>query len=127
VIADTVKSGYNALLNRDLSSDEDAPNDATNNQLKQFFPNPKSASNWVTNVLGDQVITTCNDDNCKSKQGSLVGRGLLPWVTSCQANKNDCSATIRAKFLRMELQSALMSFHLSARWMLLNKKLSSIS
>jgi integrating conjugative element protein (TIGR03755 family) len=95
VIADTVKSGYNALLNRDLSSDEDAPNDATNNQLKQFFPNPKSASNWVTNVLGDQVITTCNDDSCKSKQGSLVGRGLLPWVTSCQANKNDCSETIR--------------------------------
>jgi integrating conjugative element protein (TIGR03755 family) len=95
VISDTVKSGYNALLNRDLNSDADAPDDASNSVLKQFFPNPKSASEWVTNVLGDQVITTCNDDSCKKQQGSLVGHGLLPWVTSCQSNKNDCSDTIR--------------------------------
>ena len=95
VIADTVKSGYNALLNRDLNNDANAPDDASNSTLKQFFPNPKTASEWVTNVLGDQVITTCNDDSCKKQQGSLVGHGLLPWVTSCQANKNDCSDTIR--------------------------------
>jgi integrating conjugative element protein (TIGR03755 family) len=95
VIADTVKSGYNTLLNRDLNSDADAPDDSENDQLKQFFPNPKSASDWVTNVIGDQVITTCNDSICKMQQGSLVGHGLLPWVTSCQANKNDCADTIR--------------------------------
>jgi integrating conjugative element protein (TIGR03755 family) len=95
VVADTVKAGYNTLLNRDLSSDADAPDDAENSQLKQFFTNPKSASDWVTNVIGDQVITTCNDNTCKKQQGSLVGHGLLPWVTSCQDNKTDCADTIR--------------------------------
>ncbi len=95
VIADTVKSGYNSLLNRDLNSDADAPDNPENNQLKQFFPTPKSASDWITNVLGDQVITTCNDDSCKTQQSNLVGHGLLPWVTSCQANKDDCSDSIR--------------------------------
>jgi integrating conjugative element protein (TIGR03755 family) len=95
VISDTVKSGYNALLNRDLQSDLDAPDDAQNSELKHFFPNPKSASLWITNVIGDQVITTCNDDSCKKQQGSLVGHGLLPWVTSCQADKDNCADTIR--------------------------------
>jgi integrating conjugative element protein (TIGR03755 family) len=83
------------MLNRDLQSDLDAPNDEQNGQLKQFFPNPKSASQWIANVVGDQVITTCNDDSCKKQQSSLVGHGLLPWVTSCQDNKNDCADTIR--------------------------------
>jgi integrating conjugative element protein (TIGR03755 family) len=95
VIADTIKSGYNTLLNRDLSSDANAPDDTSNSELKQFFPTPKSASTWGTNVLGDQVITTCNDDSCKKQQSNLVGHGLLPWITSCQDNKNDCSDTIR--------------------------------
>ncbi|MEO8964698.1 MAG: integrating conjugative element protein [Gammaproteobacteria bacterium] len=95
VISDTVKSGYNTMLNRDLQSDFDAPNESQNSELRQFFPNPKSASDWITNVIGDQVITTCNDESCKKQQGSLVGHGLLPWVTSCQANKNDCTDTIR--------------------------------
>jgi integrating conjugative element protein (TIGR03755 family) len=95
VIADTVKAGYNTLLNRDLSSDSDAPDDTSNSELKQFFPHPKSASTWITNVVGDQIITTCNDDNCKKQQGSLVGHGLLPWVTSCETDKNNCSDTIR--------------------------------
>jgi integrating conjugative element protein (TIGR03755 family) len=98
VIADTVKSGYNAMLNRDLQSEADAPETTSNSTLKAIFPNPKSASTWVTSVLGDEVITTCNDDSCKKQQGSLVGRGLLPWVTSCQANKDDCIDTIRENF-----------------------------
>ena len=50
---------------------------------------------WITSVIGDQVITTCNDDTCKKAQGSLIGHGLLPWVTSCQFNKENCADTIR--------------------------------
>jgi integrating conjugative element protein (TIGR03755 family) len=95
VIADTVKAGYNAMLNRDLQSEDDAPDNASNNELRHFFTNPKSAINWTTNVIGDQVITTCNNDSCKKQQGSLVGHGLLPWVTSCKDNKDDCADTIR--------------------------------
>jgi integrating conjugative element protein (TIGR03755 family) len=95
VIADTVKAGYNALLNRDLQSEEDVPDSASNSELRHFFPNPKSAIAWTTNVIGDQVITTCNDESCKKQQGSLVGHGLLPWITSCKDNKDDCADTIR--------------------------------
>jgi len=98
VIADTVKAGYNTLLNRDLQSDADAPNNGTDDQLKQYFPNPKAAVDWTTNVLGDQVVTTCNDDTCKKQQGNLVGHGLLPWITSCQINPTDCVDTIRDNF-----------------------------
>ncbi len=95
VIADTVKAGYNTLLNRELSNEFDAPDDTANGELKEFFPNPKSASDWITNVVGDQVITTCNDDSCKQQQKSVVGHGLLPWVISCQADNTHCSDTIR--------------------------------
>lgn len=95
VIADTTKSGYNALLNRDLQSNLDAPNNAENSGLKKYFPNPAAASAWITNVVGDQIITTCNDNTCKKQQGGVIGHGLLPWVTSCQMDKDNCSDTIR--------------------------------
>ncbi len=109
VISDTVKSGYNTLLDRDLSSDADAPDTPSNSELKQFFPNPKSASTWIANVVGDQVITTCNDDSCKKQQGSLVGHGLLPWVTSCEVDKNDCSDTIRDNLSNLVTGNAEMT------------------
>lgn len=95
VISDTVKAGYNALLNRDLQSDMDAPSTTSNSTLKEYFPNPKAATDWITNVVGDQVITTCGNDSCQKAQGSLVGHGLLPWVTSCQSNTENCTDTIR--------------------------------
>jgi integrating conjugative element protein (TIGR03755 family) len=95
VIEDTVRAGYNTLLNRDLNNNDDAPDDSSKSELKQLFPNPQSVSTWITNVLGDQIITTCNDERCKKAQGSLIGYGLLPKVTSCEADKNNCSDTIR--------------------------------
>lgn len=95
VISDTVKSGYNALLNRDLRSDENAPDTAVNAGVKKFFPNPKSAMEWITNVIGDQVITTGTGEDCKKAQGSIVGHGLVPSVTSCLLNKEDCVDTVR--------------------------------
>jgi len=92
-IADTAKAGYNTMLNRDLQSNDAAPE----GELKHYFPNPKSASDWVTSVLGDHVITTCTDTTCKKQQGTVVGRGLLPWVTSCQNNNDNCVESIRTQ------------------------------
>jgi integrating conjugative element protein (TIGR03755 family) len=91
VIADTVKAGYNTLLNRNLQSDQPAPS----SELANSFPTPQSAMDWVTSVIGDQLITTCNDNECKQKQGSVVGKGLLPWVTNCQNNNDNCVDTIK--------------------------------
>lgn len=86
VVADTVKAGYNTMLNRGIQSDSDAPKSGASAELARQFSNPAAAVNWITNVVGDQMITTCNDATCKSKQGSVVGHGLLPWITACQIN-----------------------------------------
>ncbi|MEO8401649.1 MAG: integrating conjugative element protein [Gammaproteobacteria bacterium] len=95
VIADTVKAGYNAMLNRDLQSSDNAPQAGTSAELARYFPTPQSAMNWITNVVGDQTITTCNDAACKKQQGSMIGHGLLPWITSCNQDKDNCADTIR--------------------------------
>jgi len=97
VIADTTKAGFNAMLNRDLQSDENI----TSGELALYFNNPRTASMWITSIVGDQVITTCNDDSCKKDQASIVGHGLLPWVTSCQIDKDNCSDTIRDELSKL--------------------------
>ncbi len=90
VIADTVKAGYNTFLNRDLQSDE-----ATQAELKRYFPTPRLAMDWITQVVGDQIITTCNDEDCQKNQGSRVGQGLLSQVMACDQDKENCVTTIR--------------------------------
>jgi len=93
VIADTAKAGYNAILMRDLNDSSPAPTDS---QLSQVFPTPQDAVNWITNVLGDQTVTTCNDQSCKSVQAGISGRGLLPWITTCNdQNKAFCEANLQ--------------------------------
>lgn len=93
VISDTVKAGYNALLMRDLNSTSPAPQGG---ELAAQFPTPNDAATWITNVVGDQTITTCNDSSCKANQGGISGRGLLPWITACgDQNKAYCTNNIR--------------------------------
>lgn len=92
VIADAVKSGYNAILMRNLSSDSPAPS----SELATQFPTPAAAVTWITNVVGDQTITTCNDASCKASQGGITGRGLLPSITVCnEQNRLYCLDTLR--------------------------------
>lgn len=99
VIGDTVKAGYNAMLMRDLNDNSPAPKGG---ELATDFPTPQDAMNWVTNVVGDQTITTCNDSSCKNQQAGISGRGLLPWITSCSdQNKNYCADTIRTNLANL--------------------------
>jgi hypothetical protein len=70
-------------------------------ELELFFPDVESAMTWITSVVGDQVITTCNDERCKKNQASSIGYGLLPKVTSCEADKDNCSDIIRAKLVHL--------------------------
>lgn len=96
VISDTTQAGYNALLNRDLNSNEPAP---ANTQLATDFATPQDAQAWITNVVGDQVVTTCTTDpNCQKSQGGTAGRGLLPWITTCaSSNQGDCVDNLRTR------------------------------
>ncbi len=92
VIADTVKAGYSAMQNQALQT-----NEADIGNLTHDFPTSQSASDWITSVVGDQIITTCNEDECKKKQGSVVGHGLLPRVMSCNLDNDNCVTTISTR------------------------------
>jgi integrating conjugative element protein (TIGR03755 family) len=99
VISDTVKAGYNAMLLRDVNDNDPAP-DGT--ELAKQFSTPRDAMIWITNVVGDQTITTCNDPSCKNQQGGISGRGLLPWITTCNdQNKNYCADNIRTNLTNL--------------------------
>jgi len=99
VIADTVKAGYNAVLMRDLNDGSPAP---VGGELSRQFPSPSDAVSWITNVIGDQTVTTCNDASCKATQSGISGRGLLPWITTCSdQNKDYCADNIRTNLVNL--------------------------
>lgn len=99
VIADTVKAGYNAMLMRDLNDSSPAPKGS---DLADEFPQPSDAQAWVTNVVGDQTIAICNDPTCIKQQGGVSGRGLLPWITTCNdQNQNYCADNIRTNLVNL--------------------------
>ncbi len=99
VIADTVKAGYNAMLMRDLNSNDPAP---VGSELANLFPTPTDAQTWITNVVGDQIVTTCHASSCTSQDGGISGIGLLPWITTCNAtNQNYCAPTIQANLINL--------------------------
>ena len=58
VIADTVHAGFNAMLNRPLDSNQDVSVSGSSSGLAHYFKNPIAASDWITTVVGDQIITT---------------------------------------------------------------------
>ena len=79
VIADTMKADYNAMLNRSLQSDAEAPSTGSSAELARVFPTPATATNWITDVVGDQTVTTCNDDACKKKAGQCGWAWIIAW------------------------------------------------
>lgn len=74
VIGDTARAGYNSLLNRDAADTSNPTQTDANAHLVNTWANPTAASTWITSVIGDKTITTCN--NCI--KGSTPGGGLLP-------------------------------------------------
>ena len=90
LIADTVKAGYNVMLNRDVT-DTSAPNKKPDNaHLLRYWPTPSAAADWLVFVVGDTKITTCT--GCA--KSSSAGRGLLPYI---EAMRN----TIKDKLTRL--------------------------
>lgn len=76
VIRDTATAGYNVILQSGRDYDDtNAPskNDA-NSHLVDTWANPTAAANWITNVLGDEKITTYAGGDKQSSPGV----GLLP-------------------------------------------------
>ena len=70
---DIVKAGYNINMNRPVTATGPvAASDST--RLSEIWSTPTDARNWVVDVVGENIVTTC--DTCR--KDSIPGTGLLP-------------------------------------------------
>ena len=68
---DIVKAGYNINMNRAITATS-RPTKVT--RLTQHWKTPAAARNWVVDVVGENIVTTC--DTCR--KDTIPGTGLLP-------------------------------------------------
>ena len=70
VIHDTASSGYNVVVNDGQASSLQSGQVADNqSDLTKTWPTAKDAADWITNVVGDETITTYDGGEKKSKPG----------------------------------------------------------
>jgi len=70
---DIVQAGYNLHMNRPVTATGPVP-PASSTRLSQIWPSPVDARDWVVDVVGENIVTTC--DTCR--KDSIPGTGLLP-------------------------------------------------
>ncbi len=70
---DIVKAGYNINMNRPVTAVGPVPL-ASATRLSEVWNTPTDARNWVVDVVGENIVTTC--DTCR--KDSIPGTGLLP-------------------------------------------------
>ena len=70
---DIVEAGYNITMNRPLAASAPIPS-ASATRLSEIWPAPSAARDWVVDVVGENIVTTC--DTCR--KDSIPGTGLLP-------------------------------------------------
>jgi len=70
---DIVKAGYNLTMNRPLTATAPVPT-ASATRLTEIWNTPADARDWVVEVVGENIVTTC--DTCR--KDSIPGTGLLP-------------------------------------------------
>lgn len=68
---DIVKAGYNINMNRPVTATGPP---ATVTRLSEVWATPAVARDWVVDVVGENIVTTC--DTCR--KDSIPGTGLLP-------------------------------------------------
>ena len=70
---DIVEAGYNINMNRALTDTRPAPT-ASPTRLSEIWSAPGNARDWTVDVVGENIVTTC--DTCR--KDSIPGTGLLP-------------------------------------------------
>lgn len=76
VIEDVIIAGYNSLLDRDACDETAVPAlIGGDDPMFTYWPEPSDAVEFVTQIVGDIEIATCN--NCR-KETPIIGKGLLP-------------------------------------------------
>ncbi|AWX14732.1 integrating conjugative element protein [Mergibacter septicus] len=77
VILDTAKAGFNILNGRTPTSNASVTTSSCSGLLCETWKNPREASEWLTEVIGDRTINTCNQ--C-GQEKSRAGTGLSPLI-----------------------------------------------
>ncbi|KAA1192707.1 integrating conjugative element protein [Pseudohalioglobus sediminis] len=70
---DIVEAGYNINMNRAVTDTTPVPA-ASATRLSEIWPSPADARDWTVDVVGENIVTTC--DTCR--KDSIPGTGLLP-------------------------------------------------
>ena len=70
---DIVEAGYNIQMNRALADTSPVPA-ASSARLSGIWASPGQARDWAVDVVGENIVTTC--DTCR--KDSIPGTGLLP-------------------------------------------------
>jgi len=70
---DIVEAGYNINMNRAVTDATPVPA-ASSTRLSEIWPSPVDARDWTVEVVGENIVTTC--DTCR--KDSIPGTGLLP-------------------------------------------------
>ncbi len=70
---DIVRAGYNITMNRPVT-DTSPVSDAASTRLSDIWSSPEDARDWTIEVVGENIVTTC--DTCR--KDSVPGTGLLP-------------------------------------------------
>ena len=70
---DIVEAGYNINMNRPVTDPTPVPA-ASSTRLSEIWPSPVDARDWTVDVVGENIVTTC--DTCR--KDSIPGTGLLP-------------------------------------------------
>ena len=70
---DLVRAGYNLQMNRPLTASGPVPPENAT-RLTELWRTPNDARNWTVEVVGENIVTTC--DTCR--KDSVPGMGLLP-------------------------------------------------
>ena len=70
---DIVEAGYNINMNRAVTDSSPVPA-ASSTRLSEIWTSPAEARDWTVDVVGENIVTTC--DTCR--KDSIPGTGLLP-------------------------------------------------
>jgi integrating conjugative element protein (TIGR03755 family) len=70
---DIVEAGYNINMNRAVTDASPVPA-ASSTRLSEIWTSPVEARDWTVDVVGENIVTTC--DTCR--KDSIPGTGLLP-------------------------------------------------
>ena len=68
---DIVEAGYNINMNRAVTDSTPVPA-ASATRLSEIWPSPADARDWTVDVVGENIVTTC--DTCR--KDSIPGTGL---------------------------------------------------